>query len=107
MDAKTQADIIAAAVKHYGIENQLLKTVEELSELQRAIARVIEWYMETENEPEPPEMIENLAEETADAWIMVMQMTHIVGVDLAAETVAKKLRRLAERLGMQIGEDAP
>lgn len=106
MNAKTQADIIAAAVEHYGHIHQMLKTVEETGELQRAIARLIEYNLETKD-PEPPELIENLIEETADVWIMVKQMTLILGVDLVTEAEDRKLRRLAERMGMQIEEDAP
>lgn len=106
MDAKTQADIITAAVEHYGHIHQMIKTVEEAGELQRAIARLIQYNLET-REPEPPELIENLIEETADAWIMIKQMTLILGVDVVTEAEDKKLRRLAERMGMQIGEDTP
>ena len=105
MDAKTQADIIYTAVKHYGVENQLLKTVEELSELQRAIMRTI---IDSNANDEPNmELIENLIEETADAWIMIKQMTLILGVDVVTAEENSKLRRLAERMGMEIVEDAP
>lgn len=105
MDAKTQADIIAAAVKHYGVENQLLKTVEEMGELQRAIARTL---IDSNVNDEPDmELIANLIEETADVWIMVKQMTLILGVDVVTAEEDRKLRRLAERMGMEIGEDAP
>lgn len=106
MDAKTQADIIAAAVEHYGHIHQMIKTVEEAGELQRAIARLIQYNLET-REPEPPELIENLIEETADAWIMIKQMTLILGVEVVTAEENRKLRRLAERLEMQIGEAAP
>lgn len=108
MDAKTQADIIAAAVKHYGPIHQMLKTVEEAGELQRAIARVI---TEAQEHPDADELeggvVENLVEEIADVWIMVKQMTLLLGVVDVTEAENKKLSRLAERLGMQIGEDAP
>jgi NTP pyrophosphatase (non-canonical NTP hydrolase) len=106
MDAKTQADIIAAAVEHFGHIHQMIKTVEEAGELQRAIARLIQYNLET-REPEPPELIENLIEETADVGIMIKQLTYILGVDVVTEAEEKKLRRLAERMGMQIEEDAP
>lgn len=105
MDAKTQADIIAAAVKHYGIKNQLLKTVEELSELQRAIVRTL---IDSNVNDEPDmELFENLIEETADVRIMVTQMMLILGVDVVTAEENRKLRRLAERMEMEIGEDAP
>ncbi len=105
MEAKTQIDIITAAVKHYGVENQLLKTVEELSELQRAIMRTI---IDSNVNDEPNmELIENLIEETADAWIMIKQMTLILGVDVVTAEENRKLRRLAERMGMDIEEAAP
>lgn len=106
MDAKTQADIIAAAVKHYGIVNQMLKAVEEMGELQRAIARAL---IDSSGNDEPNmDLIENLIEETADAWIMIKQLTLILGVDVVTAEENRKLRRLADRMGMDIGgEDAP
>lgn len=108
MDAKTQADIIAAAVEQYGPIHQMIKTVEEAGELQRAIARVIAEMMEHLDADELPEgAAKNLIEETADAWIMIKQMTLILGVDVVTEAESNKLRRLAERLGMQIGDAAP
>ena len=106
MDTKTQADIITAAVEKYGHIHQMMKAMEEMGELERAIARMIEHNLETKD-PEPPELIENLIEETADVWIMVKQLTFILGVDLVTEAEAQKLRRLAERMGMDIGEAAP
>lgn len=108
MDAKTQADILAAAVERYGPIHQMIKTVEEAGELQRAIARVIAEMMEHMDADELPEgAAENLIEEIADVWIMVKQMTLILGVVEVTEARNKKLSRLAERMGMQIGEDAP
>lgn len=106
MNTKTKANIITTAVEHYGHIHQMLKAVEEMGELQRAIVRVIEHNLETKD-PEPPELIENLIEETADVWIMVKQLTFILGVDLVTEAEEKKLRRLAERMGMDIEEAAP
>ena len=106
MDAKTQADIIAAAVKKYGHIHQMMKAVEEMGELQRAIARMIEHNLETKD-PEPPELIENLIEETADVWIMVNQMACIMDTGAVKKAKGEKLRRLAERMGMDIEEAAP
>ena len=108
MDEKTRVDIIAAAVEHFGPIHQMLKTVEEAGELQRAIARVITKAQEHPDEDELPEgVVENLIEEIADAWIMINQMTLILGVDVVTAEENRKLRRLAERMGMDIGEDAP
>lgn len=108
MDAKTQADIIAAAVKHYGPIHQMLKTVEEAGELQRAIARVITKAQEHPDADELPEgVVENMIEETADMWIMLKQLTLILGVDVVTAEENRKLRRLADRMGMDIGEAAP
>ena len=106
MNTKTKADIITAAVNHYGHIHQMLKAVEEMGELQRAIARVIEHNLETKD-PVPPELIENLIEETADVWVMVNQLSSILGAMAVMEAEEKKLRRLAERMGMDIGEAAP
>lgn len=83
----------------------LLKTVEEMGELQRAIARAL---IDSSGNVEPNmDLIENLIEETADAWIMIKQMTLILGVDVVTAEENRKLRRLAERMGMDIGVAAP
>lgn len=41
MDAQREAAIMEAAVEHYGVEAQMLKTMEELGELTQAVARVL------------------------------------------------------------------
>ena len=97
MDAKTQADIIAAAVETYGYENQMIQAIEELSELQRAITRAIK----------APADRDNLHEEIADVEIMLMQLRTIFDEKEIDEWKESKLERLARRLGMQIGEAAP
>ena len=50
---------------------------------------------------------DNLIEETADVWVMVNQLSSILGAMAVMEAEEKKLRRLAERMGMDIGEAAP
>lgn len=97
MNAKTQADIIAAAVETYGYEDQMLQAIEELAELQRAITRAIK----------APADRDNLHEEIADVEIMLMQLRTIFDEKEIDEWKEYKMERLARRLGMQIEEDAP
>lgn len=77
--------ILRAAVEKYGPGEQQMKTIEELSELIRAIARA--------DDPD------NIAEEMADVEIMLGQLRIILGNDADVERwKVKKLQRLNRRL---------
>ena len=87
-------EICAAAVETYGFEDQMLQAIEELSELQRAITRVIK----------APADRDNLHEEVADVEIMLMQLRTIFDEDEIDDWKESKLERLARMVGVEIGE---
>ena len=89
MDAQQEVAIMESAIKCYGKEAQMIKTMEELGELTRAIARVLLW-------GEGKEEMRNLQEEMADVSIMLSQLELLFGD--VSEIEEWKLRRLKERL---------
>lgn len=79
------------ALNHFGVEKQIIKCIEELSELQKELCKQ---FIGQGNH-------ENIVEEIADVEIMLEQMK--IGLDIgfyelnAAKSL--KLHRLSERLG--------
>ena len=67
-------------LKYYGEETQALKAIEELAELQRAIAR---------------QDLENMEEELADVLIMSIQLLYFTGI--RKEEVFKKFNYKLDR----------
>ena len=95
MEAKHEADIMANAIETYGVDSQQLKTVEECSELIKAIIKLR--FANTEAEREI--IRDAIAEETADVEIMLHQMQMIFrNFDKVREYREKKLERLERRL---------
>ena len=95
-------EILQKAIKTYGTHNQMLKCIEECSELSRAISRILielssgDCFTTKESE-------ENLHEELADVLIMVEQM--IMMFDCGDEVFiqqVKKINRLKERLNSKV-----
>lgn len=73
----------------YGEEMQMVVTIEELSECAKEICKVLRGKVD----------MDHLAEEIADATIMLEQMRYIFGVnDLVCEYMDTKIKRLDERL---------
>lgn len=101
MDAKTQADIIAAAIRCNGTVKQIMKAIEELAELQRALARDLSGEAVEDGIPE------NVYEEIADVEIMLAQLRMIYDAGQIDDWKDSKLERLARMLGLNIREDAP
>ena len=79
------------ALEKFGKKHQLIKTVEELGELQSAIARYF-------NNPEITEYIINLYEEIADCIIMLEQLR------IAFQDVDYWLEKKKKRLYAKIAE---
>lgn len=80
------------ALEHYGWDTQLIIAVEELSEAQKEICK----FFRCEGD------IEHLAEEIADAFIMLEQTERIFKI---SEKVTEKMREKVSRLKKQIEED--
>jgi NTP pyrophosphatase (non-canonical NTP hydrolase) len=82
------------AIEVYTRENQVIKTLEEIGELARALSK----HLLCQSIFPPPELKKNIKEEIADVQIMLDQMQMIFGDTLIEQDA--KLTRLAGRLGM-------
>lgn len=77
------------ALKTYGLEKQLIVAIEEMAELQKELTKILRGIGD----------IDHLAEEVADAEIMLEQIRYFYGLGLSVETVKElKLKRLEKRL---------
>ncbi len=77
------------ALIHYGEETQLTVALEELSECQKEICKFMRGYGNAGH----------LAEEVADALIMLEQVIYIFGIDeMVAQEMDRKVKRLDDRL---------
>lgn len=86
---------IKTIANHYGLEKQLDQTVEECSELIQAIMK---W--KRGDNPDVLKLIYDVAEEMADVWIMINQLTELDDdiFEAAIEDVDSKLERQLERI---------
>ena len=83
------------AIDTFGAEHQLIKTLEELSELQKEICK----YFECEESWQKELAKINIAEETADVEIMLEQLKIIFkNADAVDQWRGAKLERLERRL---------
>lgn len=89
-DAKEE-DVMRSALKTFGGMKQVMKAVEELSELQKELCK----YFSSEEDKD------HIAEEIADVRIMLDQMAMLFDVERdELEWREQKLERLAGRLGL-------
>lgn len=86
-------EVLEKALEFYGTERQILKTIEELAELQRALSRYLAG---TDSPKDMAAILMNIAEEKADVDIMLRQMEIVFGDCAAMKDV--KLKRLNERM---------
>lgn len=89
----TEATILEAALDRYGLEAQIRQLAEECGELVAAVNQ--------HHRGRVP--VTQIAQEIADVRIMLEQME--LNYELAAEVAfwrAEKIKRLAERLGMEV-----
>ena len=66
-------DILEKAIKYYGPQNQMMQTMEELSELSVAISKCIRY-------PDKIETKQHIIEEIADVLIMIDQLKIILDI---------------------------
>lgn len=88
----TSKETMYKAINTYGVENQMIKTVEELSELSQALCKILTSKFTDDNS----EIFENIYEEMADVEIMLEQCKMIftkVKIKLTI-TKIKKLKDL-------------
>ena len=95
------AKIITRAIDTYGYDAQLKMAIEEMSELTKAICKL--WRADTEEEFE--RLLEDVAEETADVTIMVLQVASMAGSEEVDRIMNEKLERLEARLDAKEEEE--
>ena len=84
-----RAEVYNAAIDRYGSEAQCVVALEELSECQKEICKVLRGKGN----------LEHLAEEVADATIMLEQLRIMFGLnDLVSKTMDTKVQRLYDRI---------
>lgn len=85
-----EVDVYHRALKQYGLHNQVIKCIEELSELQKELCKQL-WGQGNR---------ENIVEEIADVKIMLEQMRIGIGIGFIELETARdeKLARLNKRL---------
>lgn len=91
----TEQEIYQKAMAKFGNENQVIKTIEELSELQKALCKMILYCNNEIIEMRIVELEKNILEEMADVEIMVNQLKFIFGSTETFESIKQaKLKRL-------------
>lgn len=99
----TPKEIMQMAINTYGLEKQMIKTVEELAELEQALCKAI--IRLTDYDPlasfqKDLESVNNIFEEIADVEIMLEQLKMMYNCfDEVSEWKDKKIVRLQKRLG--------
>lgn len=79
----TRADAIFDIANHYGLKNQLMKTVEECAELIQAICKG---------------KGSDILEEVADVQIMLHQLAYLLELDNLPAVMDRKLERQLKRI---------
>ena len=88
-------EVCKQAIEKYGIKNQLVKTVEELSELTKALCK----YFECTDKRMEPIILDAIDEEMADVEIMMRQLKMIFRNEEQIEARHKeKIDRLERRI---------
>lgn len=83
-------ELYKKAVKKFGVEKQLIKTMEECSELIHAIAKYVGSGMDS-----TPEQEYHIAEEVADVFIMLQQVMYMFdNYDCVDDYMEQKIKRL-------------
>lgn len=92
----TKSEFYARLIEHLGVENQLMKAVEELNELGQAICKSCS---KGENKIK---CIEQVVEEIADVEIMLEQVKQIFEIDekVVGRIKAHKIHRTARKYGI-------
>lgn len=91
----TSKEIMQLAIDSYGRVNQVIKTVEELSELSQALCKILTSKFTDDNS----EIFENIFEEMADVEIMLEQCKIMFQCDKEVNKwKQKKIERLERRL---------
>lgn len=99
----TSKETMYKAINTYGVENQMIKTVEELSELSQALCKSLirlNYTKEKISLEDDLKSVDNIFEEMADVEIMLEQckMIFYKSEDKINDYKNKKIKRLERRL---------
>ena len=98
----TAKETMYKAINTYGVENQMIKTVEELSELSQALCKSLIRLNYTKEKISPEDdlkSVDNIFEEMADVEIMLEQCKIMFQYDKEVNKwKQKKIERLARRI---------
>lgn len=98
---KMKDKVLREAIDTYGADNQIIKAIEEMSELQKELCKALsespkDYFDIGEIDPKT---LMNIYEEMADVLIMWAQLTLIFNNDKTIEDFKRiKLARLAQRI---------
>ena len=84
---------IKTIADHYGLNNQMMQTVEEMGELTQAIVKVFRNGLDNERD--------NLIEELADVEIMIEQLDYLLGDNQIEKVKEYKINRQINRIAQE------
>lgn len=91
----TEHEIFEKAIENYGKDHQILKAVEEMSELTKALMK----YFDCKDKKMMPIVLDSIDEEMADVEIMLEQLHLIFNNDeQVAARREEKIKRLERRM---------
>lgn len=94
------AGMLDSIIAHYGKNHQIVKCIEELGELQCALAR----YINDDLRFTTDELMDNVREEIADVYFMLDQMAHAFGYEGVQSIRAEKLMRVMDKIKLESGK---
>lgn len=91
--------VYAAAIEKWGVDNQFHVAIEEMSEVIKAITKILRINTASCSESDISGLLESLVEEIADATIMLEQLKEIFCINSDVYVAMwHKIGRLKERL---------
>lgn len=107
IDYEIRAAVYAEARRQYGAVAQVRMCIEELAELIQAVCKLLRRWDSAEGTSPLISAAAHVSEEAADVLIMLEQLRIILPIsDAVDEWMDSKVRRLANRLGMDLREGA-
>lgn len=100
----TAKEIMQKAINTYGLENQMIKTIEELSELSQALCKAVVRLNQPNGATLTDDLksVDNIFEEICDVEIMLAQCKIMFQCEKEVQDWKdKKLKRLKSRLEVQ------
>ena len=101
MSSKSNKEIMQKAINTYGLENQMIKTIEELAELSQNLSKALIRLNSKSDKTLSADLksVNNIFEEMADVEIMLEQCKMMFECETEVQDwKEKKIARLAERL---------